>query len=171
MIGGSDSSVKRGPSADGEPLVSGSGSSSAVDGVAGGLGSLTSAVPCVIGVKAVDERSGLLVRRGLWLGVLGAGGGQVGDKILVLLPAAPGQDGERVAVERLGEQVEGGGKVLARDGIIGAGAVQRQLPARWRGASDRPSPAKTSSMSSGISPDSSLAVYQEFSARPRSTWG
>jgi hypothetical protein len=76
---------------------------------------------------AVDERSGCL------FGAVGgrpsfcAGGGQVGQQILTLA-AAPRQDGERVVVEGFCEQVERGGKVLARDGVIGAGAVQRQLP-------------------------------------------
>src|ERR1700682_5267006 len=68
---------------------------------------------------------GLLVRRGRRS--FGAGRGRVGQQILALA-AAPRQDGERVVVEGLGEQVERGGKVLARDGVIGAGAVQRQLP-------------------------------------------
>lgn len=84
-------------------------------------------LPCVIGVKAVGERSGCLFGAVNGRRSIRAGGGQVVQQILALA-AAPRKDGERVVVEGLGEQVEGGGDVLARDGVIGAGAVQRQLP-------------------------------------------
>lgn len=57
------------------------------------------------------------------------------------------------------DQVERGGEVLARNGLVGAGAVQRQLlgGSRKQGQAQA---AKTSSTSSGISPESNLAAYQ-----------
>ena len=68
-------------------------------------------LPGVIGVKAFDERSGCLFGAVGGRRSFGAGGGQVGQQLLAVA-AAPRQDGERVVVEGLGEQVEGGGKVL-----------------------------------------------------------
>ena len=93
-------------------------------------------LPRVIGVEAFDERSGCLFGAVGGRRSFGAGGGQVGQQLLALA-AAPRQDGERVVVEGLGEQVEGGGEVLARDGVIEAGAVQRALSGWLKGLTIR----------------------------------
>ena len=60
----------------------------------------------------------------------GRGGGPQGAQPVEQLraaAAAPVQQLERVGVERLGEQVEGGREVLARHRVVGAGAVLAQL--------------------------------------------
>jgi tetratricopeptide (TPR) repeat protein len=54
---------------------------------------------------------------------------QVGQQILPL-PSPPGEDGERIVVEGLGQQVEDRRDVLARDFPVRAGAVHRKLAGR-----------------------------------------
>ena len=48
--------------------------------------------------------------------------GQVDEEIRAG-PASPGEDEERVVVERFGQEVVGGGHVLARVGPVGAGQI------------------------------------------------
>ena len=82
--------------------------------------------------------------------------------------AAPGQDAERVHVERLGQHVADRGQVLARHLPVRAGAGHLQVPAE-RGNSGVPQSANTSSISRGISPASSLARNSACPARACST--
>ena len=74
------------------------------------------------------------------------------------VPSAPVQQLERVRVERLGEQVEGGGEVLARHREVRAVAAHRPARRSRPGTAARPAPANTSSSSAGRSPASSRAL-------------
>ena len=76
----------------------------------------------------------------------------------VAAQAAKGEDQERVAVELLAEQVVGRRDVLAGVRPVRTGALRFQVLASFAGNSDRPTVAKTGSMSCGISPARSFAA-------------
>ena len=97
---------------------------------------------------------------------------QRGEQVLPA-PAAPGQHPERVIVERLGQHVADRRQVLARAPPSPGRSRTSQVPGR-RGNSGVPQSAKTSSISGGISPASSLArnsACPPAPARPAATAG
>ena len=95
--------------------------------------------------------------------VVRAPGPQVLEQGLPVAPA-PVQDLERVVVERLGQQVERGGDVLARHAPVGARALHARA-GRRRSGTAAPRPRRRPPRSAaGISPASSRALNSACSA-------